>query len=107
MATPSCETGNRKEAFLNGYKKITVQRSGIMTRPYPKHTARLETETDLALLFPLINGTVIGARYLDAPERIQFLFEGVTCTLYPFEIIAGAFNDRDHATAFAARHHLI
>lgn len=72
-----------------------------MTYPYPKHAARMETGTDLSPLFSLINGTVIGAKYFDVPERIQFVFEGAVCTVYPFEIIAGAFNDHDHATAFA------
>lgn len=101
MTTPSGETSNPCGDFLPGYQKITVKRAGILTGPYPCFGAHLEVEKDLSPLFPLVNGNVSGAQYLDSPERVQFLFEGIRCTIYPGEIIAAGFNDPDHAKAFA------
>lgn len=89
-----------KNVILSGYKTVSVKRAGVLTCPYPKLGARLEFDSDLEPLFPYINGSVTGARYFDNPERIQFLFEGVQCTLYKHEIIAAAFTDHDHAMRF-------
>ncbi len=90
----------KRKVFLSGYKNVTVNRAGVLTHPYPKLGARLEVNNDLAPLFPYINSSVDGARYFDTPERIQFIFEGVQCTLYSHEIIAAALNDHDHALSF-------
>jgi len=95
-------TANRK-IYLSGYKNFSVKRSGILTCPWPKLGAGFEVDNDLTPLFPYINASVAGAKYYDKPERIQFLFEGVQCTLYPHEIIAAAFIDYDHAVDFSGR----
>lgn len=100
MSNVSFEIKGRGDVFLSGYNNFTVRRAGILTCPYPKLGARLEVDNDLSPLFPFINSTDEGARYFDNPDRIQFIFEGISCTLYPFEIIAAAFNDHDHAMSF-------
>ena len=72
----------------------------MLTLPYPKLGACLEVDNDLTPLLPYINSSVENAQYFDNPERIQFVFERVQCTLYSREIIAAAFNDHDHALSF-------
>ena len=100
MAESYLEIKEDQRLFLAGYTNFSVKRAGVMTCPYPNLGARLEVESDLAPLFPYINGSVNGARYLESPERIQFIFEGVQCTLYSYEIVAAAFSDHDHARVF-------
>lgn len=91
---------DKQKVFLSGYKNFSVKRAGVLTCPYPKLGARLEVDNDLSALFPYINRCVDGSMYFDKPERIQFIFEGVQCTLYSHEIIAAAFNDHDHALSY-------
>ncbi|MEW6220108.1 MAG: LuxR C-terminal-related transcriptional regulator [Thermodesulfobacteriota bacterium] len=89
--------------FLAGFTSMTVQRAGIMACPSPRLGARLTVDTDLTPLFPYLNRTVPGARYLDAPERVQFVFDGIHCHLYAHDIIAAAFQDHDQVVRFGER----
>ncbi len=93
----------KRKTYLSGYRNFSVKRSGILTCPWPKLGASFEVDNDLTPLFPYINGSVAGAKYYGRPERIQFLFDGVQCTLYSHEIIAAAFVDYDHALGFSER----
>ncbi len=89
-----------KETFVAGFKHLTVKRTGVLNCPSPRLGARLEVDCDLTPLFPLINAHVADARYLEKPERVQFVFDGIQCTLYAQEIIAAAFSDREQAVCF-------
>lgn len=91
---------SQRGVFLSGYSSFTVKRAGILTCPYPKFGARLEVDNDLSLLFPYVNSSIKGSLYFGNPERVQFLFGGVQCTLYSYEIIAAAFQDQEHALDF-------
>lgn len=91
----------QRQVFLARYKSFSVKRTGVLAYPYPKLGARYEVERDLSPLFPYINSSVEGAQYLDSPERIQFVLDGIQCTLYSHEIITAAFNDHDHAKFLA------
>jgi len=87
-------------SFLSGYKKMTVTRSGVMNNVGPRMGARFEVDQDLSPLFPYINASYEEAKYFDTPEHIQFVFNHVLCTLYPFEIIAAALYDENGACLF-------
>ena len=87
-------------SFLTGYKKMTVTRCGIMNIIGPRMAAKFEIDQDLRSLFPFINAHHDEAKYFDTPERIQFVFKDVLCTLYPFEIIAAGFYDENGARLF-------
>ena len=100
MSDPQVDISEQRQVFLAGYKSFSVKRTGVLTYPYPKWGARFEVERDLSPLFPYINSSVEGCQYLDNPERIQFVFEGVQSTLYSREIIAAALNDDGHARSY-------
>lgn len=86
--------------FLAGYRDFSVTRTGVLNVPLPRHGACFLVERDLSLLFPYIKATMKNARFLENPERIQFIFQGINCTLYAHEIVAAAFDDSDHAVRF-------
>ena len=100
MAGLQLETKENKQVFLSGFTNVFVKRAGVLNCAYPKSGAQFEVDRCLTTLFPYINNTVQGALYFDNPERIQFIFEGVQCTLFSHEIIAAGFNDYDHARSF-------
>jgi len=89
--------------FLGGYKNISVNRFGIMNIVGPRLGARFEVAEDLRPLFPYLNASRKEARYFSEPDRIQFVFEEILCTLYSFEIIAAAFLDEDSVHRFGDR----
>lgn len=89
--------------FLSGYKNLTVSRCGVMNVVGPRMGARFEVDQDLRPLFPYINASHEEAKYLETPEHIQFVFDNVLLTLYPFEIIAVAFADENEADLFGER----
>ncbi|MCK4840025.1 MAG: hypothetical protein KAS94_14570 [Desulfobulbaceae bacterium] len=65
--------------------------------------ARFEVVQDLRPLFPYLNATRPEAKYSSNPDRIQFVFEEILCTLYSSEIIAAAFPDEDSVYLFGDR----
>lgn len=93
-------TDKQMEAFAS-LKNITVERCGVLNCGGPRLGATFEVDGDLNPLFPLVNGRVAEAQYYDAPKRIQFVFDGVLCTLFAHEIVAAAFHSEDEARTFA------
>lgn len=89
--------------FLSGYKNVSVSRVGIMPCVGPKMGARFEVAHDLRPLFPYINASLAKAKYFNSPRRIQFIFDSVLCTLYPYEIFAAAFYDYGGASLYSER----
>jgi len=69
----------------------------------PKMGARFEVARDLRPLFPYINSNIANAKYFNSPKHIQFVFAGVLCTFYSYEIIAAAFHDYDCAHLYSER----
>lgn len=91
---------NQMQAFAH-LKNITVERCGVLNCGGPQLGATFEVDGDLSPLFPLLNGREAEARYYDSPKRIQFVFDGVLCTLFGHEIVAAAFHNDDEAHVFA------
>ena len=58
---------------------------------------------DVRCLFPYINSVIPDARYFDQPESIQFLFDDIQSTLYPLEVVAAPFLDKNQALTFFSR----
>lgn len=89
--------------LLTGYKDFSTERCGVMTCVGPKIGARFKVDRDLRPLFPYLNASLAEAKYFDSPKRIQFILDGVLCTLFSYEIVAAAFYDDDEAHLFAER----
>lgn len=86
--------------FLCGYKNLSVTRVGVRNGPDPQWGARFDLDQDLRPLFPYINGQFSGAKLRDQPERIQFVLDGVGCTLYSTEVVAAPFGGQKQAQRF-------
>lgn len=89
--------------FYNGFKKISIQRCGVMPCGGPKIGARFEVCHNLQPLFPYLNARLENAKYFDSPKRIQFVLDGVQCTVYAFEVVAAAFYKEEEARSFAEK----
>lgn len=89
--------------FLCGYKNLSVTRVGVRNDPGPQWGARFDLDQDLRPLFPYVNGQFNGAKLRDQPERIQFVLDGVGCTLYSTEVVAAPFDDQKQAQRFVDR----
>lgn len=89
--------------FLCGYKNLSVTRVGVRNDPGPQWGARFDLDQDLRPLFPYVNGQFNGAKLRDQPERIQFVLDGVGCTLYSTEVVAAPFGDQKQAQRFVDR----
>lgn len=85
----------------NDFLDFSLSRTGIMTTRY--WGAYFKLKSDIRHLFPYLNATITDARFHERPEYMRFLFEGINCTLYPNELIASPFVDRDAALAFFKR----
>lgn len=87
--------------LLKDYKNTSLSKAGILplvtNRTWGAH---FEIETDIRTIFPYINSVTPGARYHDQPEHIFFLFDGIHCTLYPKDIIAAPFRNKEETHAF-------
>ncbi len=91
------------DMFIRKYINITVQQSGMLNVPRPRLGACLEVAVDLSALFPYINSSIKEAQYFDQPERVQFSFKDVQCSVYAKEIVAAAFCDHEHVQSFAGQ----
>jgi len=65
--------------------------------------AHFKLDNDVSPLFPYINAAVKDAKFYEDPDYIQFVMDGILCTLYPMEVMAVPFADPDHALGFANR----
>lgn len=72
-------------------QNLVIERAGILNCIGPKLGARFDYATDLRPLFPLIKANLAKAELYDRPERVQFLLDGVHCTLYAREVVAAPF----------------
>lgn len=90
--------------LVRGYSDFSLSRAGILTECVgPRLGAHFKLQDPVDCLFPYINTIIDQAKYHRGPERIQFPFEKVYCTLYPQEVLAAPFADRSAAVRFIAR----
>lgn len=87
--------------MVSGFIEFSLERASIRSlidgRSYG---AYFKLDQDVRDLFPYINAMIPDARYFDQPESIQFLFDDIQSTLYPLEVVAAPFQDRNQALAF-------
>lgn len=88
---------------IKGYSDFSLSKSGVKsyTSPDASWGAYFRLDSVVCDLFPFINATVKDAKLYDAPEHIQFMYDGAKCTLYPNEVIAAAFENETRAREFA------
>jgi DNA-binding CsgD family transcriptional regulator/ArsR family metal-binding transcriptional regulator len=107
MAQPLQDSGKKMTGMpplLDGFKEISISKAGVMSLASEKSWgAHFELETDIRTVFPYVNSVIPETRYHDQPEYIIFSFEGITCTLYPNDMVAAPFNGRDAASAFGRK----
>lgn len=84
-------------------KNLVIERGGVLNCLGPKLGARFAYDADLRPLFPLIKGNLANAHLYDRPERVQFLLDGILCTLYAQEVVAAPFLERDQVLRFIHR----
>ena len=84
--------------LIKGYSDFSLSRAGVMFGG--KLGAHFKFDNDVTRLFPYINAFVENAKFYDKPEYIQFTIEDIFCTLYPKDVIAAPFTDRDQALTF-------
>ncbi len=89
--------------FIKGYHGFSLSKAGIGTcaDQGPGLGARFTLDTDVSPLFPYINSVLEGSRYYEKPDYIQFVLEGVLCTLYPRDVLCAPFSHEDQARGFA------
>jgi DNA-binding CsgD family transcriptional regulator/ArsR family metal-binding transcriptional regulator len=86
---------------IKGHSDFSLSRAGVMFGG--NMGAHFKFDNDVTRLFPYINATVENAKYYEKPEYIRFTIEDILCTLYPKDVIAAPFKDRDQALKFVKR----
>jgi DNA-binding CsgD family transcriptional regulator len=84
--------------FVKGYSELSLSKAGILAGGMLGAHFRLDT--NVSQLFPYINAAFKDANFFEKPEYIQLAIEDVHCTLYPNDVIAAPFLDRDQALKF-------
>lgn len=89
--------------LIKTYSDLSLKRAGVMSNyvPMASYGAYFKLDNDVSHLFPLINAEIKDSRYSGNPEHITFIYDKFQCTLYPKEVIAITFSDRDEAARFA------
>ncbi|MBI4776217.1 MAG: hypothetical protein HY788_18900 [Deltaproteobacteria bacterium] len=91
--------------LIRSYSEFRLSRAGVRSHflPGTSLSARFRLDNDVASLFPYINSQCKDAKFHDSPEYIQFVMDSIICTLYPVDVIAAPFSNRDQALGFADR----
>lgn len=90
--------------IIDGFDGLSLQQAGIMSlRSQRSWGARFILNHDVRKVFPYLNAALADARYEKQPEHIRFVYEGVQCTLYPDELVAAPFTDKDNARQYFQR----
>ena len=87
--------------LIKGYSEFSLSRAGILAGGMLGAYFRLDT--NVSQLFPYINATFKDAKFYDKPDYVQFIIDGIQCNLYPIDVTAAPFTDRNQALAFAKR----
>ena len=90
--------------LLKGYSDFSMETLGCSPDvAIARWKAGCKLDTDVMHLFPYINAVVEDARYYDKPRYIQFTLDDCRCALYPDNVAATSFEDREHAVKFFER----
>lgn len=65
--------------------------------------AAFNLDADISHLFPYINAVIDDALYYESPHYVQFAFHEYPCALYPRNVQAGYFEDREAALEFVEK----
>ncbi len=84
--------------FIRGYTDFSLEKAGVMRSNL--YGAHFRLDKDVRRLFPYINRAAMDPKYFDNPEYIQFTLDQFQCTLYPCDVIATAFRDKQQALNF-------
>jgi ArsR family metal-binding transcriptional regulator/DNA-binding CsgD family transcriptional regulator len=87
--------------IIKGYSEFSLSRAGVMFGGLLG--AHFKFDNDVTRLFPYINAAVEDAKFYDKPEYIQFTIDDILCTLYPKDVIAAPFINKDQALNFVKR----
>ncbi|QTA90958.1 LuxR C-terminal-related transcriptional regulator [Desulfonema magnum] len=91
--------------LIKGYSDFSLSKVGIKSSFVPAASwgAHFKLDNDVSELFPYINATFKDAVFYDKPEYIKFVIDGFQCVLYPDDVIAAPFTNRNQAIEFAER----
>jgi DNA-binding CsgD family transcriptional regulator/ArsR family metal-binding transcriptional regulator len=87
--------------FIKTYSDFSLSKAGVLSGA--SLGAHFKLDTNVSRLFPYINATFKGAKFYDKPDYVQFNIDGIQCNLYPSEVTAAPFTDRDQALKFVKR----
>jgi len=87
--------------FIKGYSDFSLSKAGIMAGGMLG--AHFKLDNDVRQLFPYINATFQETKFYDQPEYVQFIMDGIHCTLYSNDVIAAPFTEQDQALKFVKR----
>lgn len=83
------------------FSDFSLSKTGVLsTRLWG---AYFKLKSDIKSIFPYLNASISDARFYDRPECIQFYFNGIKCTLYPKELVAASFINKQAALDFFER----
>ncbi len=85
--------------FIENYSDFSLETPGCSPGA-PLYRAHFKLDKDITSLFPYINAVGEDTLYYDNPNSIQFTLDGVRCAVYPDQVIAVPFKDRDQAKLF-------
>jgi len=88
--------------LVNEYSDFSVATPGCVPGS-PIYRAQFKLDSDVTDLFPYINAVGEDTIYYDKPLNIQFTLDGIRCAIYPDEVTAVPFGDREQAREFIAR----
>ena len=87
--------------FVKTYSDFSLSKAGVLSGA--SFGAHFQLDTNVSRLFPYINATFKDAKFYDKPDYVQFIIDGIQCNLYPIDVTAAPFTDRNQALAFAKR----
>jgi DNA-binding CsgD family transcriptional regulator/ArsR family metal-binding transcriptional regulator len=95
------ENERLRKMLIQDYSDFSISKVGMMFGA--RWSAHFKLDNDASQLFPYINAHFHDAKYYDRPEHIEFDIETIRCTLYPKDVIAASFFDKDQALRFVKR----
>jgi len=89
---------------IRGYSGVSLETVGCSPgTAIPLWRASCNLDTDVSTLFPYINSIADDALYYEKPHSIQFTLDGIRCALYPDNLAAMPFKDRESIFSFFER----
>ncbi|MBI5594409.1 MAG: hypothetical protein HY881_28515 [Deltaproteobacteria bacterium] len=87
--------------IIKGFKEFSLSKAGILSLETDFcWGAYFQLDSDIQSAFPYLNRTIQRARYVQKPVYMQFLYLDRYTTLYPREVLAAPFSNKEDALAF-------